>query len=50
MAIVDQDLKDRNAIMWVLKEKLEKVQHRMKQQADQHHFKRSFEVRDMVYL
>ena len=50
MAIVDQDLKDRNAIMWVLKEKLEKVQRRMKQQVDQHHFKRSFKVRDMVYL
>ena len=48
MAIVDQDLKDRNAIMWVLKEKLEKVQRRMK--VDQHHFKRSFKVRDMVYL
>ncbi|KAJ0981251.1 hypothetical protein J5N97_009506 [Dioscorea zingiberensis] len=50
IASVDTTLKDREAVIQLLKQQLTKAQHRMKQQADKHRTERSFNVGDKVYL
>ncbi|KAF8407228.1 hypothetical protein HHK36_006355 [Tetracentron sinense] len=48
--LVDHDLRDRDALLKDLKDNIAKARNRMKLQHDQHHFERSFEVGDMVFL
>ena len=50
LTTIDQELKECNAIIWLLKNFLEKAQHHMKQQANQHCYEKSFEVGNMVHL
>ncbi|KAA8537063.1 hypothetical protein F0562_029541 [Nyssa sinensis] len=50
VAVVDTMLRDRDAILKLLKEHLVQSQQRMKQQADKHRSERVFAVGDWVYL
>ena len=45
-----EDHIENQQVLQILKDNLTMVQNRMKQQADQHHSKRSFEVGDWVFL
>ena len=47
---VDRSLAAREATLHLLKHNLQKAQHRMKQQADQHRSERIFELGDWVYV
>ncbi|XP_004293096.1 PREDICTED: uncharacterized protein LOC101292670 [Fragaria vesca subsp. vesca] len=50
VANVDQDLRNRDELLTVLKKNLEKAQSRMKKYYDLKHTERKFEVGDLVYL
>ena len=50
IANVDQDLRNRNELLAVLKRNLERAQSRMKKYYDLKHTERKFEVGDLVYL
>ena len=43
-------LQNRDQILHILQENLHMARNRMKQQADQHHSERNFQVSDMVFL
>ena len=45
-----EDHIENQQVLQILKDNLTMAQNRMKQQADQHHSERSFEVRDWVFL
>ncbi|GJV46329.1 putative nucleotidyltransferase, ribonuclease H [Tanacetum coccineum] len=47
---VDDFMRDREAVVKLLKQSLQKAQNRMKQQADKHRTKREFEAGSWVYL
>lgn len=50
VAAMDQNLRDRNSMVCLLKENLLQAQSRMKKMADKLRSERSFEVGDWVYL
>ena len=47
---VEDHIENQQQILQILKDNLTMAQNRMKQQADQHHSERSFEVGDWVFL
>ena len=47
---VDMVLRNRDQILHILQENLHMARNCMKQQADQHHYERTFQVGDMVFL
>ena len=47
---VNMVLENRDQILHILQENLHMARNRMKQQADQHHSERTFQVSDMVFL
>jgi hypothetical protein len=47
---VEDQIENQQQVLQILKDNLTMAQNRMKQQADQHHSERSFEVGDWVFL
>ena len=47
---VEDHIKHQQEVLQLLKDNLNLAQNRMKQQADQHHSERNFNVRDWVFL
>jgi DNA-binding ferritin-like protein len=47
---VEDHIENQQQVLQILKDNLTMAQNRMKQQADQHHSERSFEVGDWVFL
>ena len=47
---MEDHIENQQQIIQILKDNLTMVQNRMKQQEDQHHSERSFEIGDWVFL